>query len=49
MVTSPRKTTDAVALLKEKLAGGGKNAGVADLIGRSICKNLKVMNNTLNE
>ena len=45
MVTLPRKTTDAVALLKEKLAGGGKNAGVADLIAESIRKNLKVMAN----
>ena len=41
----PRKTTDAVALLKEKLADGGKNAGVAELIAKSISKNLKVVVN----
>ena len=39
MVEVPRKTTDAVALLKEKLSDGGKNAGVAHLIARSIQNN----------
>jgi hypothetical protein len=39
----PRKTTDAVALLREKLADGGKNVGVADLIAKSIRKNLRVL------
>ncbi|MGA2386282.1 MAG: CCA tRNA nucleotidyltransferase [Candidatus Bathyarchaeia archaeon] len=43
MVMLPRKTTDAVALLKEKLVDGGKNAGVADLIAESIRKNIKVI------
>ena len=43
IVELPRKTTDAVALLKEKLADGGKNAGVADLISKIIQKNLKVL------
>jgi tRNA nucleotidyltransferase (CCA-adding enzyme) len=45
MVTLPRKTTDAVVLLREKLADGGKNAGVAELIAKAIQKNLKVLVN----
>ncbi len=45
MVQIPRKTTDAVAILKEKLADGGKNAGVAELIAKSIQKNLQVLVN----
>ena len=45
IVMLPRKMVDVVAFLKEKLAGGGKNAGVADLIGESIRKNLSVMVN----
>lgn len=45
MVELPRKTTDAVVLLKEKLADGGKNVGVADLIAKAIQKNLKVLVN----
>ena len=43
IVELPRKTTDAIALLKEKLLDGGKNVGVADLISRIIQKNLKVL------
>ena len=43
IVEVPRKTTDAVALLKEKLADGGKNAGVAELIAKSIRKNHKIL------
>jgi tRNA nucleotidyltransferase (CCA-adding enzyme) len=43
MVELPRKNADAVSLLKEKLAEGGKNAGVADLIAKSIQKNLRVL------
>ena len=46
MVELPRKTTDAVALLKERLADGGNNAGVADLIAKAIQKNLKVIVNS---
>ena len=46
MVELPRKTTDAVVLLKERLADGGKNAGVADLIAKVIQKNLKVLVNS---
>ena len=46
IIEAPRKTTDAVALLKEKLADGGKNAGVADLIAKSIDKNPKILVNT---
>ena len=46
MVELPRKTTDAVVLLKERLADGGKNAGVADLIAKVIQKNLKVIVNS---
>ncbi len=45
VVTLPRRATDAAALLREKLADGGKNAGVADLIAESIRKNLRVMVN----
>ena len=45
IIEVPRKTTDAVALLKEKLAGGGKTAGVAELIAQSIRKNLKILVN----
>lgn len=50
IVELPRKTTDAAALLKEKLADGGKSAGVADLIAKTIQENLKVLvNNEINE
>jgi len=45
VVLVPRKTTDAVMLLKDKLAGGGKNTGVADLIAESIRKRLTVLVN----
>jgi tRNA nucleotidyltransferase (CCA-adding enzyme) len=41
----PRKTTDAQVLLKDKLADGGKNAGVANLIAKTMQKNLKVLVN----
>jgi hypothetical protein len=41
----PRKTTNAVALLNERLADGGKNAGVAGLIEKSIQKRLKILVN----
>ncbi len=45
IIEVPRKTTDAVALLKEKLADGGKTAGVAELIAKSILKNHKILVN----
>ncbi len=45
IVEVPRKTTDAVVLLKEKLIDGGKNAGVADLIAKTIQKNFKILVN----
>jgi len=45
IVEVPRKTTDAAALLKEKLADGGKTAGVAELIAQSIRKNHKILVN----
>jgi tRNA nucleotidyltransferase (CCA-adding enzyme) len=45
IIEVPRKTTDAVALLKEKLADGGKTAGVAELIAQSIRKNHKILVN----
>jgi tRNA nucleotidyltransferase (CCA-adding enzyme) len=45
MVDLPRKNADAVILLKDKLADGGKNAGIADLIAKAMQKNLKVMVN----
>jgi tRNA nucleotidyltransferase (CCA-adding enzyme) len=46
IVEVPRKTTDVVVLLKEKLADGGKNAGVADLIAESISKKVKIVVNS---
>jgi tRNA nucleotidyltransferase (CCA-adding enzyme) len=46
MVELTRKTTDAAALLKEKLADGGKNSGIADLIAKAIQKNFKVLVNS---
>ncbi len=45
MVELPRKTTDALALLKEKLADGGKNSGVANLIAKTIREDLRVLIN----
>jgi tRNA nucleotidyltransferase (CCA-adding enzyme) len=44
-VELPRKTTEAVVLLKEKLKDGGKNVGVADLIAKTIQKNIKILVN----
>jgi tRNA nucleotidyltransferase (CCA-adding enzyme) len=50
IIEVPRKTPDAVALLREKLADGGKNAGVAELIAQSIRKNPKILiNNEITE
>ena len=46
VVLLPRKTTDIVALLLDKLVNGGKNAGVADLIAESIRKKLRVIVNS---
>lgn len=43
MVELPRKNTDAAVLLKEKLVDGGKNAGVAELIAKTMQKNLEVL------
>ena len=43
IVELPRKTTDAVALLKEKLVDGGKTNGVADLVSKIMQKSLKVL------
>jgi tRNA nucleotidyltransferase (CCA-adding enzyme) len=43
IVELPRKTTDAVTLFREKLADGGKNAGVADLVSKNIQKDLKIL------
>jgi tRNA nucleotidyltransferase (CCA-adding enzyme) len=45
IVELPRKTTGAVALLKDKLTDGGKNSGIADLIAKTIQKNLTVIVN----
>ncbi len=45
MVVVQRKTVDAAELLKDKLTDGGKNAGVADLIAKSIKKNPKILVN----
>jgi tRNA nucleotidyltransferase (CCA-adding enzyme) len=46
IVEVPRKTTDAVMLLKGKLADGGKNAGVSDLIAKAIQAKLTVLVNS---
>lgn len=46
LVELPRKNPDASLLLRKKLAGGGKTAGVADMIAESIQKNLKVLVNS---
>ena len=43
VVEIPRKFTDAVALLKEKLADGGKNAGVAELVVKALQEELKIL------
>ena len=43
IVLVPRKATDAVELFKEKLADGGKNVGVAELIVKSIQKDMTVL------
>ncbi len=43
IVEVQRKNTDSVALLREKLAGGGKNAGVPELIAKSILKKHKIL------
>ena len=45
IVELQRKNTDAVALFKEKLADGGKNAGVADLVSKTIQKNFNILVN----
>ena len=45
IVEVPRKTMEAVALLREKLVDGGKNSGVAELIAKSIRKDLKIVVN----
>jgi tRNA nucleotidyltransferase (CCA-adding enzyme) len=45
IVELQRKNTDAVALLGEKLEDGGKNAGVADLVAKTIQKNFKILVN----
>ncbi len=46
IVELPRKTTDAVAFLNEKLEDGGKNSGVADLIAKTIRENFRVLVNS---
>ncbi len=45
VIALPRKTTNAVGLLREKLADGGKTAGVADLVGESIREGMRIMVN----
>jgi tRNA nucleotidyltransferase (CCA-adding enzyme) len=41
----PRKYTDAVAFLREKLKEGGKNTGVADLISQALNDGFKLLVN----
>jgi tRNA nucleotidyltransferase (CCA-adding enzyme) len=45
IVELQRKTTNAVGLFREKLADGGKNAGVADLVSKTIQKNFNILVN----
>jgi tRNA nucleotidyltransferase (CCA-adding enzyme) len=46
MVEFPRRTIDAAVLLKEKLLDGGKNAGMADLVAKSIQERFDVLVNS---
>ena len=43
VVELPRKSTDAAKLLREKLADGGRNSGVAELVAKTIQAELKVL------
>jgi tRNA nucleotidyltransferase (CCA-adding enzyme) len=45
VVEIPRKNVDSVALLREKLSDGGKNAGVAEIIAKTIQKEFSVLVN----
>ena len=45
VVEVPRKYTDVVAFLREKLKEGGKNTGVADLISQALNDGFKPMVN----
>ena len=45
VVEIPRKIPNAVVLFGEKLLGGGKNAGVADLVAKAMQKNLQILIN----
>jgi tRNA nucleotidyltransferase (CCA-adding enzyme) len=42
VVLIPRKATDTVAFLREKLADGGKNTGVAEIVAKSIQQGLTI-------
>ncbi|MCL1976934.1 MAG: CCA tRNA nucleotidyltransferase [Candidatus Bathyarchaeota archaeon] len=46
IVEIPRKNTDATALLKEKLADGGKNAGVSELIAKAFKEDFSIFVNS---
>lgn len=46
VVEVPRKQTDAVKLLENKLEGGGKNAGVAELICQAFKEGFNVIVNS---
>jgi len=45
IVELPRKYTDAAELLREKLANGGKDAGVAELIAKAVMSDSKILTN----
>jgi len=45
VVEVPRKNIDSVALLREKLSDGGKNAGVAEIATQAIKKEYKTLVN----
>ena len=45
VVEVPRKNQDAASLLREKLADGGKNAGVAELVAKAVQRDFKVLVN----
>ncbi len=46
IVEVPRKNNDATALLKEKLADGGKNSGVSELIAKVFKEKVSVLANS---
>ena len=46
VVEVPRKNSDAAALLKDKLADGGKNVGVSELLSKAFKEGFSVLLNS---